>query len=512
MSASLNANAVEIRQLCKTFGSHDVLKHINLAFARGEIHAFLGANGAGKSTLLGCLSGAVKPSAGAIVVRGQAHATLTPRLARELGISIIYQHFQVVEGLSVVDNIFLGSELKRWGVVDRQQQTQIARTLLARLGVALDPHALLDRLSVGERQIVEIARALHQQPDVLILDEPTAALSEREVGCLHQVVRQLAKQENLAIVYVTHLLDEVAHIADKVTVLRDGEVIWTRAVRETSSTMIAQAIAPDMAVRSPNGACASKTHQPVVLQLQHYQSAYTGPVNLSVHAGEIVGVYGLLGSGRSDLLESLAGARAHVRGTALLEGKPIAPHTPREALDLGLALVASDRNAQSLFGELAAIDNLLMPHLTTLAGGQKQQHQLFADSAQQLRLQPNQPQLPAARFSGGNAQKLVMGRWLLPDLGIKVLLLDEPTQGVDIGARAELYGLLRRFAATGGAILLASSDPDEMSAVADRVLILAHGRPVEIQAGDIREDRLIQAAHKTAAGFAPVSTHATTHH
>jgi len=492
-------NVVEIRQLCKAFGSVALLKNIDLAFARGEVHAFLGANGAGKSTLLGCLSGAVKPSAGAIFVRGQSHAALTPRLARELGIGIIYQHFQVVEGLSVADNIFLGNELQRWGMVNSRQQKRVAQALLARLGVAIDPDALLDTLSVGERQIVEIARALHQRPDILILDEPTAALSEREVAALHQVVRHLAKQEDLAIVYVTHLIDEVAHISDKVTVLRDGRVIWTKPVGETSNASIAQAIAPSMA-RRKHMADADKPRDHAVLQLVRYYSAYTGPVDLTVHAGEVVGLYGLLGSGRTDLLESLAGARARTRGALLLDGKPVAPRTPRQALDLGLALVASDRNEQSLFGELAAIDNLLMPHLGTIAGDRRQQQQLFDDSAQRLLLRPNQPMLPAERFSGGNAQKLVMGRWLLPKLAVRVLLLDEPTQGVDVGAREELYGLLRRFADAGGAILIASSDPDEITTIADRVVILAHGRQVETLDSHITEARLVQAAH--TAGFA----------
>jgi len=489
-------NVVEIRRLHKAFGSVALLKNIELTFQRGEVHALLGANGAGKSTLLGCLSGAVKPSGGEIVVRGQAHTALTPRLARELGIGIIYQHFQVVEGLTVADNIFLGHERQHWGVVDTRSQNRMAQALLARLGVTLDPQVLLDSLSVGERQLVEIARALHQNPDLLILDEPTAALSEREVAALHKVVRHLATQQDLAIVYVTHLLDEVAHIADRVTILRDGQIIWTKPVGETSNTLIAQAIAPNV-TRSRHTASAGNPPGDVVLQLVQYHSGYTGPIDLCLRTGEIVGLYGLLGSGRTDLLESLAGARAHTRGTVLLDGKPIAPDTPWKALAMGMALVASDRNEQSLFGELAAIDNLLMPHLTTVAKNRKQQKSLFEKNAQRLSLHPNQPHLPATRFSGGNAQKLVMGRWLLPNLAVKVLLLDEPTQGVDIGAREELYGLLRRFANAGGAMLVASSDPDEITTIADRVVILAQGQHVQTLQGNITQARLVQAAHVT---------------
>jgi len=232
---SSSADFVEIRQLRKSFGGADVLKGVDLVFRLGEIHAFIGANGAGKSTLLGCLSGAVEPSSGTIAIDGEVFDTLSPRLALEKGIGIIYQHFQVVEGLTVADNIFLGSELRRMGIVDTRQQNERAAALLARLGAVLAPDMPLERLSVGERQIVEIARALRIGPKVLILDEPTAALSDREMSALHDVVRTLAHAENIAIVYVTHLIDEIKAIADCVTVLRDGAVVWTRPAARIDS-------------------------------------------------------------------------------------------------------------------------------------------------------------------------------------------------------------------------------------------------------------------------------------
>ncbi|MEY9590711.1 ribose transport system ATP-binding protein [Bradyrhizobium yuanmingense] len=488
---------VKISGLRKSYGPIEVLKGVDLTFREGEVHAFIGANGAGKSTLLGCLSGATAPSSGEIVINGESFDQLTPRLANRKGIGIIYQHFQVIEGLSVADNTFLGSEIKTCGVVDRGTQAENARRLLARLSSSIDPNLSLEKLSIGERQIVEIARALHLHPRILILDEPTAALSGREMEALHDVVHQLAKQEGLAIVYVTHLLDEIAEIADVVTILRDGAVVWTRPASDAPVEEIARAIAPRLARGSTARSRAGVGE--TIVRLKEYRSAFTGPVNLDLRQGEIVGLYGLLGSGRTDLIESLVGARKRVGGVYELGGGAVQMNSPSAALANGVALVASDRNQQSLFGELPAIDNLLIPHYAGIARKRSAHKSLFNKAAEAVNLVPKKPNLSASRFSGGNAQKLVMGRWLLPDLGTQVLLLDEPTQGVDIGAREDLYRLLFQFAASGGAVLVASSDPAEIVAVSDRVLILAHGQQIALLDGEIHEDQLVQLAHQSKA-------------
>lgn len=493
-------DVVIIEDLRKSFASTEVLKGINLSFRRGEVHAFLGANGAGKSTLLGCLSGAIRPSSGRIKINGATHASLTPRQSRELGIGIIYQHFQVIEGLTVADNIFLGDEILRWGTVNARHQNRIANDLLERLGVLIDPRRLLDELSIGQRQLVEIARALLRKPDILILDEPTAALSEHEMSALHQVVRQLATEENLAIVYVTHLIDEVEQIADRVSVLRDGNIIWSRPVAQASHDELARAIAPNLS-RNEGPRRNSNIRGEVLLELSDYRTDHTGPVDLRLHAGEVVGLYGLLGSGRTDLLESLVGVRGLLGGDIMIGGQRVKSSSPRDALSHGMALVASDRTEQGLFGELSALDNILMPHFGAYAGNRQRQGELFSDSARRLHLRPNSPALAGARFSGGNAQKLMLGRWLFPDLGVRILLLDEPSQGVDIGAREELYRLLDEFRAAGGAILAASSDPEEIVTLADRVLILHQGVQLAVLDHDITEERLVQLAHKSGSSF-----------
>ncbi|MCB1444767.1 MAG: sugar ABC transporter ATP-binding protein [Rhizobiaceae bacterium] len=495
---------VRVNKLRKSFGSVEVLKGVDLEFHRGEIHAFIGANGAGKSTLLGCLSGAVEPSGGTIVIGDEELTALTPRLAIEKGIGIIYQHFQVVEGLTVADNIFLGSEIHRFGIVARREQEAQARKLLERLGVEIDARRLLDELSVGERQLVEIARALHIRPDLLILDEPTAALSDREIEALHKVVQQLAHRENIAIVYVTHLLDEIEAIADVVTVLRDGATVWTRPAAEVTPAIIAQGIAPSAKLGQQRAARVRSGESQ--MRLQDYRCDYTGPIDLDLHKGEIVGLYGLLGSGRTDLVETLAGARPCRGGVLTLRGQAVSIRNARRALEHGIALVASDRNEQSLFRSLPALDNLLMPHFDGLARRRSSHRPLFRRMAEALQLHPARPDLEGGRFSGGNAQKLVMGRWLLPELDIRVLLLDEPTQGVDIGARAEIYRLLEQFADGGGAVLVASSDPQELVELCDRVLVLGQGRQIELIEDGITPDRLVEAAHKSfSASLGPRS-------
>jgi ribose transport system ATP-binding protein len=487
------AEFARIHALRKSFGPVEVLRGVELAFHRGEIHAFIGANGAGKSTLLGCLAGAENPSSGTIVIGGKSFPSLTPRLAFEQGIGIIYQHFQLFDGLTVSDNIFLGKEIRRFGAVDTTEQLKRSAALLKRLGVSLDPGTPLERLSIGERQVVEIARALHSEPKLLILDEPTAALSAREILALHNVVRQLAHHEGLAVVYVTHLIEEIGAIADKVTILRDGAVVWTREAAAVSPGMIAEAIAPSSKgmLQATMGRHVSKS----ALRLDGFCAPFTGPIDLDIQAGEIVGLYGLMGSGRTDLLECLIGARPRRTGRLFLGGQPVSMGSPRVARDRGIALVASDRNEQSMFGTLSAMENLLIPHLEGHARRRSTHISLFGQTADRLKLSPKSPDLLGSRFSGGNAQKLVMGRWLLPGLNIKVLLLDEPTQGVDVGARSEIYRLLREFVEQGGAVLLASSDPGEILAVANRILILGIGKPLALLESKTTEHELVRLAH-----------------
>ena len=308
--------SIQLFNLSKSYGSVNVLSDINLEFRPGEVHALLGANGAGKSTLLGCLSGAVLPTSGTISIDDVEFEGFAPREALEAGISIIYQHFQLAMTLSVSDNVFLGDERQtRWGFLKKREQQRLTSEVLAKIGLELNPNEVVEDLSVGEQQGIEIARSVRREPRLLILDEPTAALGKHEVEALLKLVRRLAHEIGVAVIYVTHLLGEVMEVADRVSVLREGRLLWTKGRDEVTVADIIEAISPDAtAIAAP-----SRTASPRALAtFEDFETTYCGPFNFSIGEGEIVGIYGMLGSGRTNLLETIAGARRHWKGTLRL--------------------------------------------------------------------------------------------------------------------------------------------------------------------------------------------------
>ncbi|MEU0174799.1 sugar ABC transporter ATP-binding protein [Streptomyces massasporeus] len=502
----MTTTTLRISGLTKSFGGVRALDGVDLTVPAGQVHALLGHNGAGKSTLIKCLGGAYPPDAGTIEVGGTSYTRLTPRASIASGVAIIFQTLSVVDALTVAENIFLGQEWTRHGRIDRRAQEEVAAGLMKRVAAKCSPRDRVGDLSMGQRQLVEIAKALSRSAAVLVLDEPTAALSGAETDALAQRVEDLRTQ-GLAIVYVTHLLGEVERLADAVTVLRDGRVAHHATVSGRTRRELVDAIAgrpTEVVPKSP------RPPAPPRLVAEDLRGPGFGPVGLSVAEGERVGLFGLIGSGRTRILETLYGRRRATAGTIRVGDRTVAPARPADALAAGIALVPADRRAQGLFPSMTAQDNALLPSVKPLSRlgvrALRSERRVFDGLATAVGLRPARSRLPAGAFSGGNQQKLVLGRWINEARHVDVLLLDEPTQGVDVGARQEIYRVVSTLAEERGtAVLFASSDPEEVVALADRCLIVARGRIVgELSGTELTEQALLSAVHAplTAEGAA----------
>ncbi|MCX5335607.1 sugar ABC transporter ATP-binding protein [Streptomyces sp. NBC_00140] len=502
---------LRIRGLTKSFGGVRALDDVDLTVPAGQVHALLGHNGAGKSTLIKCLGGAFPPDAGTIEVAGTTYPRLSPRESIAAGVAIIYQTLSVVDSLTVAENIFLGQEWTRYGTVHRRAQDEVAAGLLERVAATCSPRDRLNELPMGQRQLVEIAKALSRSASVLVLDEPTAALSGAESDALAGRVEDLRAQ-GLAIVYVTHLLGEVERLADAVTVLRDGRVTHQSSSSGQSRHALITAITnppkgrgelrdqPHATVEPPANTQPLPLRR-TALKLNALSGPGFGPIDLTVAEGEIVGLYGLIGSGRTRILETLYGSRRASNGTVAVGQWTGVTTCPADALAAGIALVPADRRRQGLFPLLSAQDNALLPSIRTLARhgvrSRRAEQRVFASLSDAVGLRPAQPRLPASAFSGGNQQKLVLGRWIHEARDVGVLLLDEPTQGVDVGARQEIYDVVSGLARQRGTtVLFASSDPEEVVALAHRCLVISAGGVVgELSGPRLTEAALLSAVH-----------------
>ncbi|MEH0974983.1 sugar ABC transporter ATP-binding protein [Micromonospora sp. CPCC 205546] len=508
---------VAMSGIVKRFGGVHALRGVDLVLRAGEVHALLGENGAGKSTLINILSGVVTDYDGRISIGGDPVRFAGPAAAQAAGIATIHQELDLVPALSVAENLVLGREPRtRLRTLDRRAMTRAARDWLDPLGARIDPRRPVGSLRVGEQQLVEIAKALSLDARVLIMDEPTAALADAEVRRLMSTIHAL-RERGVAVVYISHRLEEIERIADRATVLRNGEVAGTlrpdRADRQRIITLMVGR--PAEALFSAGSAGPARPVGPPVLQVDDLAVRPRGTrpgrcepagVSLTVRAGEIVGLAGLMGAGRTELLETLYGAGPPGRrgGQVRLAGRPYAPRNPRSALRAGVGFVPEDRRRSALVLEHPVGRSIVLAALRRLstAGIVRNGRERDAVRRQVAALAIRTPSAaaPVGSLSGGNQQKVVFARHLLTRP--RLLLLDEPTRGVDVGAKAEIYRLLRRLADDGMGILLASSELPELTGVCDRIVVLRRGRAVaELPvAGCTGEDILTAAMGGTAAG------------
>lgn len=493
---------LSIRSLAKSYGTFRVLHDVDFTVEPGEVHALLGPNGAGKSTLIKCISGIQGHDTGQISLDGDELRLASPTEAFDAGIATIHQHLSLIDTLSVSDNIFMGRELSRGPLVDLKAQRRKTQELLDRFQIPVRPTTQVGSLPVGYKQLIEIAKAWHRtQVKVLILDEPTSALTEDETLRLFGEIERM-KEAGARIVYTTHRLGEIYRIADRITVIRDGRVALSAPTDEVSSREVVHAISGRaLAAAEPATGAEARIRDREALVLEGFRGPRFGPIDLRVRAGEIVGLYGVLGSGRSSMLETLAGHFRPDDGRVSIDGNDLGTRwRPPQVIARGLAFVPSDRARQALWGTLSAGDNMLMAAYRALRRGPlrslARERRAFDHAAERLDLQPPDQQRLGKDYSGGNQQKIVIGRWLQSD-DLRVLILDEPTQGVDVGARRKIYDLCHELADRGVAVLFASSDAEEIVRLADRVLVIDQGRQIAEYSGhSITEEVLLSSAHE----------------
>jgi ribose transport system ATP-binding protein len=505
-----------MRGIVKQFPGVRALDGVDLDVRAGEVHCLLGQNGAGKSTLIKVLSGAHQPDAGEVLLAGEPVRLANPTAAMRAGIATIYQELDLVDGLTVAENIFLGHEHATFGFTRRAEANRAARELLARLGHAeIRPTTEVARLSPAGKQVVSMARALSHDARLIIMDEPSAALAHDEVANLFRIIRELTAQ-GVAVVYISHRLEEIREIGDRVTVLKDGRTVAVGLpARDTPTPRIVSLMTGRNVEYVFPPRTAPEADRPQVLRVEGLTlPGRFADVSFTVGAGEIVGLAGLVGSGRSEIIETIYGARRPSAGRVLIDGKLLRPGSTRAAVRHGMGLAPEERKAQALLLDQPVARNITLSALSRYARlGWLDRRAEAAEAnrlADVLDIRPRDVRRPIKTLSGGNQQKAVLARWLTERAaagnggengGLKLLLLDEPTRGVDVGARAELYAVIRRLADSGIGVLLVSSEVPEVLGLADRVLVIREGRLVhEAPAEELDEHRVLDLVMVTQHG------------
>ena len=495
---------LDMKNISKTFGNVQALKGVSLDLYAGEVLALMGENGAGTSTLMNILSGSLQPTEGEIYLNGEKVVVPDPITAKKLGIAKIHQELQIVPELSVAENIFLG----RWKTsagpaVDFKAMKDEAKVYLDMLDVHVDPSKKLKDLRIGEQQLVEIAKAISLNSKIIVMDEPTSAISEKEAEKLFTIIRRL-RGEGKGIIYITHRMEEIFKIADRLTVMRDGQYIGTVKAAETSKDeIIRMMVGRDMSEQYPKDPTEKGE---VALEVKNL--TYTPPmgsfrrslknISLKVRHGEVLGIAGLAGAGRSEFFECLAGVHhGDTRGEIIIEGRPVTIKTPADAIRAGISFATEDRKGSGLVLQRSIGENMSLPLLKKFSSMFFMKHQeekkVWQEQMEALRVKAPSYKTLASSLSGGNQQKVVLARWLMTHP--KILLLDEPTRGIDVGAKAEIYQLINNLAKQGMAIIVVSSELPEVIGISDRIVTFCEGELTgEFMQEDATQEKLLQSA------------------
>ncbi len=467
---------IEMRGIDKSFGGNAVLKSAGFLLDHGEIHALMGENGAGKSTLMKILTGVYTRDAGTVIVDGQEVCYKNPQEAEKAGIVFIHQELNVLFDLTVEENMFLGKEIKKgFGVCDKKAMRQEVKKILDRLGVNIDPGQRMNELSVGQQQMIEIAKALMVDAKVIIMDEPTAALTQSETTVLFQVVNSL-REKGVSIVYISHRMEEIFELCDRITVLRDGSYIDTKKICDTDmNDVVKMMIGREIGERYP-------VREAKIGSVAFEVKGLTCPgvfenVSFQVHSGEVLGVSGLMGAGRTEIMQAIFGNMPHVTGEIFLDGMKIQNRNPQEAMKNGIGFITEDRKVEGLMLEESIMKNISIANLGRISKSgvlnKGSEEALVKKGIEELHIKCFGPQHECNNLSGGNQQKVVFAKWIYTDP--KVLILDEPTRGVDIGAKKEIYSIINDLAEKGVAIIMVSSELPEVLGMSDRIMVVREG-------------------------------------
>ncbi|MFP3152870.1 sugar ABC transporter ATP-binding protein [Lachnospiraceae bacterium ZAX-1] len=468
---------LQLQHIRKEYPGVVALSDVSLELKKGEILALIGENGAGKSTLIKTCSGAVIPTSGKIIVNGKEFSSMSPQLAAENGIAIIYQEFNNVGELSAAENLFLGRPIRKGIIVDKLAMERAAAKAFEQLHIKIDPKALVKNLTVGYQQMIEIAKAIEQNAKILIMDEPSAPLTSAEVESMFAVV-ELLRKKSVSIIYISHRLEEIYRLSDRIVVLRDGEYIKTLITKDSHVEELIHLMVGRELKESypPRKDCIDENN--VVLELKKLYGNGDEDINLKLHKGEILGLGGLVGAGRTELAEMLFGAVPKESGEMIFLGKEVNPKDPRHAIDLGIALVPEDRKRHGALLGTSIMNNINMPiynRTSTLSVINKKIERETAERYQkEMAIKtPTLHQL-VKNLSGGNQQKVILGKWMAANS--ELIIFDEPTRGIDVGAKVEIYKLMNNLVEQGKTILLISSEMEELMGMSDRIIVLSEGR------------------------------------
>ncbi len=468
---------IEMRGINKAFGGNAVLKDAGFLLESGEIHALMGENGAGKSTLMKILTGVYSKDAGTVIVDGKEVCYKNPQEAEQAGIVFIHQELNVLFDLTVEENMFLGKEIRNClGICDKRAMRAKVKEILDRLGVDIAPGEVMRKLSVGQQQMIEIAKALMVDAKVIIMDEPTAALTQSETEVLFKVARSL-KEKGVSIVYISHRMEEIFDLCDRITILRDGAYIATKAIKDTDmNDVVKMMIGREIGERYPKR--RSQIGDVVLRVLDLNCPGVFENVSFGVRAGEVLGVSGLMGAGRTEIMQAIFGNMPHTSGKIILEGKEIQNKSPQQAMKHGIGFITEDRKVEGLMLEESIMKNISVANFKRISKygilHSAAEKDLVKKGIEELHIKCTGPQHKCDNLSGGNQQKVVFAKWIYTEP--KVLILDEPTRGVDIGAKKEIYTIINQLAAKGVAIIMVSSELPEVLGMSDRIMVIGEGK------------------------------------